>query len=222
MPDIFILKPIGKQKKRDNDNLSDIHFPYGLVQVERFSINLIGTTLSHAPRKVIKGYVIELHHYPGFAMIKYYPRMCKNDPKKYQLRSKELGYQLSYISLRCILKQSASLIKIYLDDNPDSIIGYVGQPDNYDDRSKVDVRTAQRARVYNRYVLSMFQSHKYAFPEDKLFRDLNLNFIRKVHKHERQLTTKQRVNYLNMKTNLTAHEKELFNFMTSATKKQYE
>lgn len=220
MPEKFALKPIGKQKRRKNDELSNIHLPDGLLEVERFSVSLEANTISKKPKKVNRTYIIELHRYQGFAMVKYHPRARKNHPNKYQLRSKELGYKLTYPSIKALLRHSILIMKEYLDQSPTCFIGYVGQPDKYDDE-KVHNKTAQRARVYNRYVISMFQSDKYAFPQDELFTALNLNFVRKVEELENQISPAQLSNFDLLRQSLASHEEELYNFMTSETRKAY-
>ncbi len=218
------LRQLGCSKRTDLSDINDQYFEHGLQELRRFSIELNGQTLKKLekpPQQKKLIYIIEIHVYEGFAMIKYYPRNMKNHPEKYKLRAETLGYMLNISSFRHLLNASTYLMKLYLDINKNNFIGYIGQPDDKDDLARVHNKTAKRARAYNRWVATMFQSHKFAIVNPEIFRDENINLVRNAKTNQYHLSSFQQTNYDKFLTVFEGCGDKVLEFMTKATKEKY-
>lgn len=160
----------------DIDDLSTVYFADGLYRLQKFSIK-IDTVTNKKKRSTSKNYIVEIHDYNGFAFIKYYPRHLKDNPHRYKFRSKDLGFTIDIRQIRRLFHECALRMKEYLDLEPNSIIGYIGQPDPVDD--ECFRRRAQRLNIYNTYCTSVFSLRKYRFISGEIFGDFNIRLIRK-------------------------------------------
>ena len=146
-------------------------------------------------------YLVELHHYTGFGLIKFYPKCKKGDINKFKIRSNQIGYSLTVSQIRSILRFCSIVMKSYLDDNPHNFVGYIGQTDEKDNSPKKMRLEAQRAFIYDRYVTSVFKVPKYNVSSKELFGAFNLKLIRTVKKHkELSLSPTQKMNYEHFKS----------------------
>jgi hypothetical protein len=146
------------------------------------------------PRK--RRFIIELHCYEGFAFIKFYPHCLKKHPEKYRLRGKEaIGYTIGRKNFIKIIYSCAWVMNDYLKLNPDSFIGYVGQPDEKDDKRSREV--AQRASIYDPLIANIFSNRsKYRISSEEIYKLFNMKLIRKYRtKYKSSLSPEQEINY---------------------------
>jgi|SRR5690554_1337039 len=211
---------IGCVKRTGQEGADSIRLQHKELElIEKFSFYL--NHQSNGTNKK-RGYIIELYKYDGFGMIKFYPRSSKNNSKKYELRSHELGYSITFGMVRQILWQCANIMKEYLDENPSNFIGYVGQPDSYDDSGPNPRLKSQRSAIYDRYVSSLFRIPKYSLSSEELFGQFNLKLIRKARKkQELSLTDDQKRSYEMFQTFLKNNEEQLPAIMTRLSREQY-
>lgn len=140
-----------KSRLEDRDN-SD--FPNGVSRIIKYRFS----TYCQQSKKRI--FIVEIHEYRGYAMLKFYPRHHKDNKKKYELRGlDEVGYILPRMSFFFVLSQCSDIMKNYLDDHPEYYIGYVGQVDRLD--NKRNRFTSQRSDVYNLILSSIIEHDKY-------------------------------------------------------------
>lgn len=197
------LRQLGNDSRPELSGLQDELFSFGLQKIRRYTIRISVESIikdsdglpTGKTRERLNKYSVELHEYNGFAMIKFYPRNFKEHPNKYKLRSVELGFIVPRKGIMRLLNACTYLMKKYLEVHPDNFIGYVGQPDIHDDFSKNHNDTAQRARIYNRWVWTKFQSHKYSFVEPHIFEKVNINLVRKARPSAISLNDTQQANY---------------------------
>lgn len=213
------LNQLGNTKRAEISSINDEYFGYGLQLISRYSLSC-DAILHRSEQSANRNYIIEIHHYDGFAMLKFYPRMRKSHPNKYQLRSDTLGFRLKTHSLRKLFKACTFLMKEYLNSNPSCFIGYIGQPDSKDDESVNYKETAQRARIYNLWIATMFQKHRYSFSDPRIFKEVNINLVRKVKNNSKRLSPAQKKNYEKFLEAFKDCGENLYNFMTLVTKEK--
>lgn len=189
------------------------------ISIKLYSFSIV-QQMQGATKK--RGYIIELHEFNGFAFLKFYPRTLKNHAKKYELRSEDIGFQLSFAEVRNILWQCAHLMKTYLEENPDNFVGYVGQTDKKDNVNNRLREKSQRSSIYDMYVSSLFKLPKYSLSAEELFASINLKLIRNVNGFEKdQLTRLQKENYINFLNFIDKNKSTLPLLMTERTRKSY-
>lgn len=173
------------------------------------------------PRK--RRYIIELHLFDGFSMVKFYPHSQKNNPRKYELRGEEIGYSLSRQNIFAIIYTCALLMHDYLNRHPDCFAGYIGLPDKKDNASTRRRAFSQRASVYNLLTNSVFVYPRYKLSSKQVFDEVNLRLIRKVRsRQEGRITRAQMENYQKFLAVFQAEPRHLYAFMTEATREKFE
>jgi hypothetical protein len=192
------------------------------------SINIYSTSFCQTietPRKIKtkrRIYLVELHNYHGFGMVKFYPKSQKNNSRKYKIRGEEIGFCLNFGEIRQVLKFCALVMKTYLDDYPDHFIGYIGQTDQRDNLLGKMRAEAQRAHIYDRYTSSLFTLPKYSLSAKELFGPINMKLIRRAVKHkEFTLTDNQKFNYNNFKSFIEKKQNLIPELMTDVTRKKF-
>jgi len=216
-------KLIQKLKLSDNEHLNTLTFSKGIREVRIYSLK-IKTVNSKSKNKVKirdRIFTIELHLYDGFGMIKFYPRHLKNNPNKYRMRAKDLGYSMTLSEVKEILWETAELMKLYLDELPNNFIGYVGQPDDKDDSVNRRRTISQRASIYNTLVASVFKIPKYNLSAPNLYKEINIKLIRRIIDKDKEYTLSdiQQTNYSKMLKVLESNHNILYDLMTSETRK---
>ena len=206
---ISSAKFINKKRKKDfNDDL----FPFGILEIWVYEVFVLDNN------SIQRKYLIELHHYDGFAMIKFYPHHLKKSSKKYESRGKtEIGFQLSNSHLLNLIFECAILMRDFLITYPDSFIGYVGQVDAKDNKNKREV--SQRCSVYNILTSSIFSNQHYKFSSKSQFKEINLRLIRRIRsKQEGKLNAVQFKNYSKFLKLIEENPSFLYQLMTETTK----
>jgi len=208
-----IKEPI---KKRSGDvQVDEISFPYGLQAIHPHSMMVVDT--KGRPRK----YILEIHKYNGFAMIKFYPHHLKKNAKRYQLRGEAgIGYQLHKKVVLDIIIECILLMRNHLAENPDEFVGYVGQTDDKDNVRNRE--QAQRCGIYNILTSSLFSDEeKYKLSSKKQFKEINLRLIRlNKSKQKGKLTKKQMENYNSFLSVFSKHPQLLYQLMTNVTRER--
>lgn len=210
-------------KQSGISELDSILLPHDAISIDIYSTVIFINKVKKGKKiKKKRGYLIEIHNFEGFSMIKYYPKSIQNSKNKYKLRGqdKALGFSLKTNHIKHLFHCCGYLMKDYLDKNPNNFIGYIGQPDKYDDESKVNKLTATRARVYRIYVNSIFRQENYKVSSDEVFEEINLKVITKSLKIDGSLNEKQSQNYKRFIKSLTSCGDELLNFMTAETRRR--
>lgn len=213
---------VGQIANSQNSEIFDVRFSQGVQLIMKYSLTV--TTQFENKRKGViekkRGYLIDLYHYKGFAMLKYYPRHLKDNPNKFKMRCDELGYKLNVEQIRALFWECAKIMKEYLDSNPNNFVGFVGQPDKKDDSEKRRRSIAQRASIYNRYVDSLFKTPKYGTSSPELFIEINLRLIRRIRNKKTpfQLNENQEKNYAEFQKMLINSSELLPELMTEVTK----
>lgn len=222
--DITRPTPIGFIKRTgfeefDRKTLPDLDLQS--ISIYSTSVDCLVTT-SRKVKKKRRKYQIELYHYDGFGMVKFYPKCQKNNPNKYKVRGMEIGYSLNFVEIRKILMYCALVMKSYLDDNPDHFIGYIGQTDNKDNLESNMRSESQRASIYDRYTSSIFTLPKYSLSSKEMLGEINMKLIRRAQKHkELTLTDNQKKNYKCFMNFLEKKRDLIPELMTEKTKKKY-
>jgi hypothetical protein len=206
----------GNKKKRSSDEaFNELTFPNNLQEIQQYSIWVNDT--QENPRK----YIIEVHRYVGFAMVKYFPFCLKKNPKKYELRGEKIiGYRLHPTTVLKIIYECALIMRDYLDANQDEFVGYIGQIDSKDNKRKR--KYSQRCSVYNTLTSSIFNdSKKYKISSKKKFAEINLRLIRlQKSKQNGRLTKKQMQNYNSFLDLFSQEPKRIYELMTDVTKEK--
>jgi hypothetical protein len=215
-------QPIGIIKRSGIDSFDNIQLPDSDVS----KVTIYSTTINQEIEKkgVVRTkkriYHIELYHYTGFGIIKFYPKCKKGDVNKFKIRGPQIGYTLSVPQIRSILRFCSIVMKAYLDDHPNNFIGYIGQTDDKDNSIKKMRLEAQRAFIYDRYVTSVFKVPKYNVSSKELFGAFNLKLIRTVKKHrELTLTANQKTNYEHFKNYLFKKQSIIPELMTERARR---
>jgi hypothetical protein len=201
-------------KRSLDEAFNETAFPHGLLEIERFKLPILDLTGND------KKIIIEIHRYQGFAMVKFFPFHLKKNPRRYELRGKELGYSLSSGTILHIIHECTLIMRDYLDVNPDEFVGYVGQKDSKDNLRKRE--QTQRCSIYNIFTSSVFkEQHKYKLSSKKKFKEINLRLIR-VNKAKQpgKLTKKQMENYKSFLTSFEKYPKVHYDLMTDVTKEK--
>ncbi len=186
-----------------------------MVEIRQYSLHIDDTNKS--PRK----YIIELHIYSGFAMVKYYPFCLKKNAKKYELRGEKIiGFRLSVSSFLELTHECAKLMRDYLIDKPEEFVGYIGQVDSKDNERKRE-RT-QRSAVYDTLTSSIFNdTNRYKIITKKVFNEVNLRLIRmKISRQDGKLTKSQMRNYSSFLKLFEQSPELIYELMTNATKEK--
>jgi hypothetical protein len=200
-------------KKNRVENHNELDFPVGVNKIIKYSFS---TFCKHGRKRI---YIVEIHEYNGYAMIKFYPRHKKDDKKKYELRGKlEIGYILPRINFLFILSQCSDIMKRYLDRHPNHYIGYVGQVDKLD--NKRNKHTSQRSDVYNFILSSVIEHDKYKIITKKVFQEINMRLIRKNLRKDHAQTEEQKRIYARFLNDLSRNNSVLFELMTDRTKEK--
>lgn len=205
---------IGKKKLSGIKSLDDYTMPEGVSEIILYGLNL--KCLKNKKRR----FIIELHDYESFAMLKFYPSSAETNPKKYALRGiDQLGYRLPIKNVFQLIFQCALIMRDYLDRNPHSFIGYVGQTDFLDEARMR--RTSQRSNVYNILTSSIFTADRYKHSSKVKFDEVNLRLIRKVvSKQNGKLTKQQMKNYNIFLTHFNNNAAYLYEMMTPLRRKE--
>jgi hypothetical protein len=216
--------PIGVINRSGIDHYDNVR----LTDSDVSKVKLYSTSiLQEVEKKGVKTlrkriYIVEVYYYTGFGIIKFYPRCKKNEINKFKIRDSQIGYSLSVPQIRGILRFCSFVMKSYLDDNPDSFIGYIGQTDDKDNLPKKMREEAQRAFIYDRYVTSVFKLPKYSVSSNEVFGAFNMKLIRTALKHkEFTLTSNQKVNYEHFRSYLIKKQNIIPDLMTEKTKRKY-
>jgi hypothetical protein len=219
-------KLIGKVTQSDNQLLNNTTFAIGVKEIRKYSLKINTVNLKKKKKEEVKEikdrtFIIELHLYNGFGMIKFYPRHLKDNPNKYKMRAKSLGYSMRLREVKEILWETAELMKTYLDEFPNNFMGYVGQPDDKDDLESRRRTISQRASIYNTLVASVFKIPKYNLSAPDLYKAINLKLIRRItdKNKEYSLSDTQKSNYKNMLKVLESNPTILYDLMTDETRK---
>lgn len=199
-----------KNRLEDRDNYE---FPDGVNRIIKYRFS----TFCKQLKKRI--FIVEVHEYKGYAMLKFYPRNHKDNRKKYELRGlDEVGYILPRMSFFFVLSQCSDIMKSYLDEHPEHFIGYVGQVDRRDNqRNKL---TSQRSDVYNFILSSIIDHDKYKIITKEAFKEINIRLIRKNLKKDNSQTEVQKVIYRGFLEDLKQNNTRLFELMTNRMKVQ--
>ncbi|MBL0912916.1 MAG: hypothetical protein IBJ09_11145 [Bacteroidia bacterium] len=199
-----------------------ITFPEHVIEIHIWGLNLSEPDLRSGKTKK-RRYIIELHLFDGFSMVKFYPHCQKNNPKKYQLREEELGYRLSKRNIFAIIYTCAILMHDYLNRYPDCFAGYIGIPDKKDNAVTRRRTLSQRASIYHLLTNSVFVYPKYKLSSKSVFDDINLRLIRKVRsKQEGKITRAQMENYRKFLAFFQAEPERLYSLMTAETRKKFQ
>jgi hypothetical protein len=216
--------PIGVFNRSDNPHWDNLFLPDDGVNIIKLFSTSVNQKLDKNGVETIKkrNYLVEVHYYNGFAMIKFSPRHKKNDPNKFKIRGQEIGYSLEVSQIRKILRFCSVVMKYYLDENPDHFIGYVGQTDDRDNRPSKMRDESQRAYIYDTYVSSVFHLPKYSISSNDLFGPFNMKLVRTATKHkELTLNPKQKMNYEKFKIYLERNQSLIPEMMTVKTRRKY-
>ncbi|AEA42376.1 hypothetical protein [Fluviicola taffensis] len=192
---------------------SNLNLPDDVNSIVRYGLNL------KCNKNISRKFIIELHDYKGFSLVKFYPHHLKKVPKKYELRGESIGYRLDRSNLLDLLYQCALVMKNYLENYPENFTGYVGQTDKLDSCRKKAY--SQRSSVYNILTSSIFPTERYKLSAKQKFKDVNLRLIRKVvSKQNGKLTTHQFQNYQEFLTYFESRKGDLYDLMTPITKER--
>ncbi len=205
------------KKVRDNvfTQYDDLVFPKGVVEIHLYGYNIISEGKK-------KRYLIELHFYIGFALLKFYPKKLKNNKRKYEIRGSELGFNLSKPEIFKLMYECAKIMRDYLENNQNCFVGYVGQTDKVDNQNNRRRLFSQRSSIYNLLTNSIFIAPKYKLSSKKIFEEVNLRLIRKVRsKQEGKITKEQMDNYKLFMDFFTENQKDLYELMTEETRAKY-
>lgn len=213
MKNAHLLK---KQKRTDNNQFNEFFFEDEVEEIQLFGINVFSNEKK-------RRYLIELHCSNGFAILKFYPKHLKNNKLKYQLRGKDqLGYALGFEQIKQLLFACATIMRNYLEQNPDHFVGYIGQTDEKDNRPEKRRITAQRSDIYNLLTNSIFLYPKYKLSSKQIFEEVNLRLIRKVRsKQQGKITKAQMNNYNSFLNYFGKHQDKHLELMTDETRKKY-
>lgn len=221
LPYFFVMKNLTLLAHITDTNLLES----GQVSVYKYSfkLNVKTESIKNGIINKIRKFIIEIHQYNGFSMLKFYPRHLKDNKKKYQLREDKIGYSLPPGAIKSIIINCAELMKDYLTKNPDHFIGYVGQTDERDNREKKRRLTSQRADVYNLLTDTYFKPPKYSASSPNMYKEINLRLIRKIRnkKQEKTLTESQHSNYGNFLNFFKENADLQYEFMTEETRNLY-
>lgn len=220
-----------KNQYREGNSLRDCNLPEKVNQLELFSFTVPIHTVKGKQKRIRNlKYYIELHHFSGFAMIKFYPGILKKHPKKYQIRFDKnsktpLSYPIGPATFRKILFTCIEIMVNYLNQFPDNFIGYVGQPDKYDDgfkksRSRLN---SQRYSIYSPFFEGAFSDRsKYIINAPEIFEIVNIRLVtRRRIKNSNQLNNTQSTHYEYFKKLLLENPK-LQEELTTKTRYNYE
>lgn len=222
--EVLLPISIGLIKRSGFEEIDRITFPDSNIEFIRlYSLSFFQKVIRAKKEKEKKRrYLIEIHCYNGFGMLKFYPTIKKKYSNKYKIRGADIGFELNFGQFRQILKSCAYLMKLYLDEFPDNFIGYIGQTDDKDNISSKMRTQSQRSYIYDTYTTSLFSFPKYSLSSKKLFGPINLKLIRRVEKHkEFTLSIIQKENYNRFLLCLEKNENLIPEFMTEKTKNEY-
>lgn len=197
---------------------------FGKHQLERYGLYLNQTIEIKKKEQLIKKnvsrkYIFEIQKYDGFAMIKFYPRCKLNDANRYMLRSEDLGFQLNKANFTILMNGAIRLMKDYLSKNKNNYIGYIGQTDYRDNRSKkLEIRLkSQRRRLYHLITFQAFKPPFYMITDEDFYTEINLRLIRRiVVKNPKKRSVKQKNNYLSFDKLIKNNQNLLIEFMTNS------
>lgn len=192
-------------------------YDIGIHTIEGFR-HIVYTANGKNSGKKKRIYIIELHYSCGFAMVKFYPKKLKNSPKKYEIRVGDKNYHtLSVIEIKSLFVACVKLMKDYLKNNPNNLIGYFGQPDERD-HNNINRLNSQRSSVYNIVVDNLFRTPSYILNEREQFGEINCRYIQNGIGVDEKMIGKNQDNFLNMILYLSdLHPK----MMTKSTKLKY-
>ena len=193
----------------------DLMFPEGVNEIHLFGYNILSNNKK-------RRYLIELHHYNGFALLKFYPKILKKNKRKYEIRGVELGFNLSKPEVFQLMYECAKIMRDYLENNQNCFIGYVGQTDKIDNHKNRRRLYSQRSSIYNLMTNSIFVAPKYKLSSGKIFQEVNLRLIRKVKsKQEGKITKEQMENYKLFLNFFRKNHSALYELMTEETRSRY-
>lgn len=199
-------------RTRSNDQSYQYLFPDDDIEkIYRYGINLV----CESDKK--RRYIVEIHHYGAFGLIKFYPKSKQSDPKKYELRKAELGYILPRREFFALMYNCAIIMRDYLEKYSNNFVGYVGAVDSKDGTRNREF--SQRAKVYNVFTSSVFLRHKIS--SKKNFQEVNLRLIRKqVSKQTGKITRSQMENYQKFLNYFESKASTLYDLMTSRKREE--
>lgn len=171
-------------------------------------------------------FIVELHCYEGFSMIKFYPKSLKNSGElKFKLRGKEFNSGFNVSQIRKILNFCGKAMHFYLDTHPNNLIGFVGQTDDSDNSIQKRRFNSQRFSIYEVFINTYFKFPKYIILDNERLNDLNVKLITKIDEtktNDENLSIHQKENYKLFIENLKSREQSaLIQLMTLETQKKY-
>lgn len=147
-------------------------FEIGIHKIEQYR-HIVYCSSGKKSGKRKRIYIVELHHNSGFAMVKFYPKNLKNSSKKYEIRVSDLHYYtLNVMEIKSLFVSCVRLMKEYLKQNPNNLIGYFGQPDQRDHKNKNRINS-QRSTVYDTVSVNLFKKPQYILNEKKQYGEIN-------------------------------------------------
>ena len=168
-------------------------------------------------------YRIELHLYQGFTFVKFFLENGADDPKRYKMRGHESNLNIGLSDTKKLLKYCVDILKIYLHQNPDHFVGFIGEPDQTDDEK--GLITPQRLRIYDTIISSYFQLPDYLIDRSELVSRFNMRLIRRcLFNNDVALVSKgQEENFRSLKYELSLREEEeLLGMMTTMGALEYQ
>lgn len=214
-----------KRKRTSDQRVDDYFFPDDYCQeVWTTNVKLYNKKEDNDNKnKKHRLYIVELHCYNGYAMIKFYPKMLKRSRDKYRMRSSEFGSNLSVGEIRKLLGFCGQIMNDYLNKFSENYIGFVGQIDSTDNCVLKNRMNSQRFKIYTVYINTYFKRPKFSIL-DNTFNIFNIKLIRRcVHKKGgTKQTSAQKVNYKNFLDHFRGFDKQaIVSFMTKAQLKAY-
>lgn len=208
-----------KKRRSDNESLNDLTFPDRLCQ-EIWITNI--KILNSKGKSVL--FLVVIHSYKGYSMIKFYPKFLKSNPNRFSLRGSDFHHEFGNGEIRKLLKKCGDVMYYYLETYPENYIGFIGQTDERDNLIKRSRSNSQRFSIYEVFVNTYFTRPKYRILNNTRFNDFNLKLIRKSvsKKGSNFRTSIQSKNYQAFLSHVKQIPKEdLFEFMTKKTQKKY-
>jgi hypothetical protein len=213
------LLSFSKKKRYRNEHLNDLIFPDRLckeIWITNFKILNV--------KKKSHLFLIIIHCYDGYSMIKFHPKSLKSNPNKFLMRGKDFTNEFGNGEIRKLLRRCGDVIYQYLELFPDNYIGFIGQTDYRDNSGRRKRINSQRFSIYEIFINTYFKRPKYSILNNKRFNDFNLKLIRKVlsKKKAKFITTQQKKNYESFLSHVKQIPKEtIFQFMTKETQNKY-
>ncbi len=208
-----------KKRRSDNESLNDLIFPDRLCQ----EIWITNIKIQNSTGKSIL-FLVVIHCYEGYSMIKFYPKFLKSNPNRFSLRGGDFNHEFGNGEIRKLLKRRGDVMYYYLETFPENYIGFIGQTDERDNLVQRSRSNSQRFSIYEVFVNTYFTRPKYRILNNTRFNDFNLKLICKSvsKKGSNFRTIDQSKNYQAFLSHVKQIPKEdLFEFMTKKTQEKY-